>query len=584
MTALRAAAAFAVATFIAAPAGAAEIPWHAAAPLRISVTDQNLVELLRAIALENRIPIVVSEQVKGRVSGSFKAPPDKLFRDLAASYGLTWFFDGQVLHVSSLSELGMRQVGLPAERFARMRTLLAELGLDEARFPIRWFAAENHLLVFGPPSYLARVEELAGIVEYGPVRPNSPLTTRVFRLQHAWARDVVVQQGARESTLPGVAALLRRTLVDSGSPAPARPAVAASPENPADVAALPALRPRPPLVNLFGQAPPSAPAPNVQAVLPAPADKPRDSARKAADAAEAATRAQTAAVEADPRTNAVVVRDTRDRMALYESLIKELDVPVRLVEIEASIIDVDSDDSQRTGVAWRLFSDGHAGLGSAGAGTTPGNDVAGNIDRGSGALAPAGGGVDALLSAPLGFATSIVLGSATRSFSATLDLLVRKGRARVSSQPRVLTLDNNEALLENQQSFYVRVAGRDQANLFQVSAGLQLRVTPQITREDGVEKVKLLVSIEDGVLSRAQVDQVPVVSRKAINTQAVINAGDSLLVGGYVVEESFDDNQKVPLLGDVPVLGHLFKRTATTTRRVERMFLITPRLASPAAP
>ena len=560
---------------------AAEIPWQRSAPMRIAVTDQSLVELLRAIALENGVPIAVSEQVKGRVSGSFRATPDRLFKDLSASYGLAWFYDGQVLHVSSMSEMGTRQVGLPADRFARMRSLLAEMGMDDPRFPIRWFAPENHLLVYGPPSYLARVEELAEIVEYGPARPNSPMIARVFRLQHAWAGDVSIQQGGKDLSLPGVASLLRKAMVD-GAVAPAAPAAApARGSGPmldfaADVPTPVLPRARAPLANVFGQmASPSTGGP------PA-AEKPRQGKAKPAGAMNSPGRQQPPAVEADPRINAVLVRDTRDRMAMYESLIQDLDVPVRLVEIEASIIDVDSDDSQRTGVAWRLFNDGKSSAGAGIAGTTPGTGIADNIDRGSGNLAPSSsGGVDALLPSPLGFATSIVTGGASRNFAATLDLLVRKGRARVASQPRILTLDNNEALLESQQSFYVRVAGRDQANLFQVSAGLQLRVTPQIVKIDGTEQVRLLVSIEDGALSRAQVDQVPVVARKALNTQALIKVGDSLLLGGYVVEETFDDNQKVPLLGDVPVLGHLFKRTATTTRRVERMFLITPRLPRP---
>jgi len=556
---------------------AADIPWSRHTPMRITVSDQNLVELLRAIALENGLPIVVSEHVKGRVAGSFQSPPDKLFKDLCASYGLTWFYDGQLLYVHSMTEMSARQVALSSERFPRMRGMLAELGLDDARFPIRWFPPENHLLAFGPPSFLNRVEELAEIVEFGPSRPNSPVVARVYRLKHAWADDLNIQQGARQVMLPGVASLLRKTMLDAQPAAmPAAFAQAADEADP-DLAAAPLSQIRLPLINAFGR-PQNNKGSQGQDRTPPTDNKTR--AGKKRQVAEAAPR-RPASIEADPRINAVLVRDTRDRMALYDSLIQEMDIPLKLVEIEASIIDVDSDDSERTGVAWRLFNNRFdAGTGPSGA--VPGGDAGDNVNRGADGIAgqPLGSANAVLPSAP-GFISSVVAGSASRYFAATLDLLVRKGNARVSSQPRILTLDNNEAVLDSQQSFYVRVAGREQANLYEVSAGLHLRVIPQLVNVDGVDKVKLLVNIEDGAVSRTQVDQVPVVARKSLSTQAVINSGDSLLLGGYVIEESLDDKQKVPMLGDIPLLGRLFQRSSKAARRAERMFLITPRLLRP---
>jgi type III secretion protein C len=78
------------------------------------------------------------------------------------------------------------------------------------------------------------------------------------------------------------------------------------------------------------------------------------------------------------------------------------------------------------------------------------------------------------------------------------------------------------------------------------------------------------------------VDQIPVVSRQAISTQAVVGDGESLLIGGYVIEERRDGKTSVPGLSSLPIIGALFRQTSTEYRRVERMFLITPRSGRPS--
>jgi type III secretion protein C len=254
---------------------------------------------------------------------------------------------------------------------------------------------------------------------------------------------------------------------------------------------------------------------------------------------------------------------------MYDKLIKQLDVKNDLVEIEATVIDLDAENSEKIGVNLRSFNEGHHDLAVGSAAT--GNNAATNL----GAVA------NTFTDNRAGLITSIVFGDSRRYFSLTLDALIRQGDAKIETRPRVMTLDNTEAVLENQQDFFVRVAGQYNANLYRLEAGLTLLVTPQIIKEDGADKIKLLVTIEDGAISNtAQVDQIPVVSRKRINTQAIINAGDSLLIGGYIVDETTVNNSKVPLLGDIPLLGRLFQHKSETKRRIERMIMITPRLVA----
>ena len=164
-------------------------------------------------------------------------------------------------------------------------------------------------------------------------------------------------------------------------------------------------------------------------------------------------------------------------------------------------------------------------------------------------------------------------------FFARIRALQTEGAARIVSSPQVVTLSNVEAMFDNTSTFFVRVAGREQVDLFNVSAGTTLRVTPHVFRDHDQTRIKLLVNVEDGNITNRQVDQIPVVERSTVNTQALIAEGESLLIGGMVRETQTNSEDKVPGLGDVPVVGNLFKTKSSGTTRVERMFLITPRMA-----
>jgi type III secretion protein C len=145
----------------------------------------------------------------------------------------------------------------------------------------------------------------------------------------------------------------------------------------------------------------------------------------------------------------------------------------------------------------------------------------------------------------------------------------------------VLTLNNTEAVLQSTSEFFVRVAGKDQVDLFNVSLGLMMRVTPTLVDDAQGKRFKLQVRIEDGnTNSGAQVDQIPVVNRNAISTQAVVGDGQSLLIGGYTIEDQRNGKAGVPFLSEVPGLRWLFGQRTTSTKRVERLFMITPRLVS----
>jgi type III secretion protein C len=153
----------------------------------------------------------------------------------------------------------------------------------------------------------------------------------------------------------------------------------------------------------------------------------------------------------------------------------------------------------------------------------------------------------------------------------------------------VVTLNDAEAVIESTQSVYVPVSGAFDEDLFGVMAGTVLRVTPHIIVDNGRQRIRLLVTIEDGniqvsnqpttgtngqTLSQA----VPSVVRNAVNTQAIIDVGQGLLLGGLNRRENTRTTNRIPLLGSIPLLGRLFRSDVTKRDTTERLFLISPQI------
>lgn len=541
-----------------AAALAAPMP-NAARPLTLTAREQPVAAFLQNLFASVDVPAVISPQLAGSVNGNFSGPAERVLRDVARVYNLVTYYDGAAMHVVPASELVNRSQALAPAAAERVMREAQALGLPDARNTLR-LTAGSQLVISGTKRFAEQVDELiraAQSVQAAAAAPAVPgqMDFKVFYLRYAWAQDTTVNLGGRQIVVPGVASILR-SLVGSG------PAGAG-----AQNVAL-----RPTLPKLKGQGLSS------QGVAPTAGERNKESADaargRAVDAlvnalnstaapANEAPAASTPAgpavaydprqisIEAEPRLNAIIVRDVSERLARYEQLIAALDVEPQSLEIEATIIDVNTDRLRELGVNWRWNNAGNS--------ASFGNLAAGTLGRG-------------------GVATT-VLGSLGQ-FIARINALQAEGAARVVSSPQVVTLSNVEAVFDNTSTFFVRVAGRQEVDLFNVSAGTSLRVTPHVFRDQEATRIKLLVNVEDGALTGQQVDQIPIVERSSINTQALIAEGESLLIGGMTREVNSANVDKVPGLGDVPVVGNLFKNKTSSSARIERMFLITPRLAN----
>lgn len=515
--------------------------------ISLTAREQPLNAFLQDMFASMDVLASISPNLSGSVNGTFSGPAAKVLRDVARVYNLITYYDGSVVHVSSASELARRTFAVTPALSERMMREIADLDLTDTRNTLRR-SGEGNMVAVGARRFVEQVEELVRAAQAQTAPGNQPPAAadfRVFYLRYAWAHDVTMTIGGRQVVVPGVATIVR-SLVDSRVNKP--------------LGRETLLRPTQPSLKgqgLAGQGVAADKKPSPDDVRGEQVDRLVNALARTAQPEEVAAQQPQAIapevnqvrIQADQRLNAVIVRDSADRMARYEQLIAALDVEPQSLEIEATIIDVNVDRASELGVNWRWNNDGRE--------------------------ASFGGSVP---TAGPGGAASVVLGSVGQ-FIARIRALQTEGAARIVSSPQVVTLSNVEALFDNSQTFFVRVAGRNEVDLFNVSAGTQLRVTPHVFRDAQQTRIKLLVNVEDGNISNRQVDQIPVVERSTVNTQALIAEGESLLIGGMIREITTNGVDKVPGLGDVPVIGAAFRNKTSSSTRVERMFLITPRLA-----
>jgi type III secretion protein C len=171
-----------------------------------------------------------------------------------------------------------------------------------------------------------------------------------------------------------------------------------------------------------------------------------------------------------------------------------------------------------------------------------------------------------------------VLGDAGRYLMARVNALQTTSKAKIDASPKVATLDNVEAVMDNKTKFFVRVSGYTSADLYSVSTGVSLRVLPMVVQENGQMRIKLEVHIEDGQLTGQQVDNIPVITSSEINTQAFVGEGESLLIAGYSVDNDSNGVTGVPGLSKIPLIGALFRYNNDQRSHMEHVFLLSPRV------
>ena len=295
-------------------------------------------------------------------------------------------------------------------------------------------------------------------------------------------------------------------------------------------------------------------------------------------------------VIAEPRTNQLFVTDVPSRLEQVQQLMLKLDIPVRQVLIEARIVEADDKFSRSLGVKLggadlRGVRGGDAGYsigggnrvafaGTYNAVTTTNGSGTTQLDTNNTSFlsmpATALGGVN-----PASLAVSLFNSTANRFLHLELSALEADGRGKIVSSPRVVTADQVKAIIEQGVEYPYQTATASGATALAFrKAGLKLEVTPQITPEGNVIlEVEVNKDSPGEILLGARA-----INTKRVQTQVLVENGGTVVIGGIFESEDQDSETKVPLLGDVPVLGNLFKTRNKVANRSELLVFITPKV------
>jgi len=292
----------------------------------------------------------------------------------------------------------------------------------------------------------------------------------------------------------------------------------------------------------------------------------------------------------ETRTNQLFVSDTPSKLQEIQELIAKIDIPVRQVLIEARIVEADDSFGRSLGVRLGV-NDARTGN-NAGFGTGGGQRVAiggnlnvvGNRTGQTGSIpllndtnflnlpASAQGGFQ-----PATFALSLFGSSLNRFLNLELSALEADGRGKVVSSPRIVTADQIKAVIQQGTKIpYQRATSSGATSIEFVDATLKLDVTPQITPEGNVI---LDVNVNKDSVG-AVTNNVPSIDTKSIQTQVLVENGGTVVIGGIFEQTDRSDVVQVPLLGDIPVVGNLFKTRTNSSRKTELLIFLTPKVVS----
>lgn len=280
----------------------------------------------------------------------------------------------------------------------------------------------------------------------------------------------------------------------------------------------------------------------------------------------------------DERTNKLIISDTSERLIDIQKKIESLDIPVRQVVIESRIVFAKDNAQKDLGVAWGMSGVRQSGSGNIiASGTKDGlTGIGSNL---------AGGGTGSLTTSPvvnMGVANAtsgIAVGflSDTFSLDVALSALETTGEVEIVARPKVITADQKTANIESGKEYpYMELSDNGNSGVSFKKILLSLGVTPQITPND---KIMLdLKIVQDSVAELT--DSGPAIDSTKIDTQVLANNGETIVLGGIFKSDLVKSEDKTPLLGDIPVLGRLFKKTSTSNEKSELIIFITPKIVN----
>jgi type IV pilus assembly protein PilQ len=295
----------------------------------------------------------------------------------------------------------------------------------------------------------------------------------------------------------------------------------------------------------------------------------------------------------DPRTNTMIITDLPDNIRAAHDLIADLDRATPQVEIEARIVVTSRDFQREIGIQWGFNQENSPRYGNTTNLAFPnsivlnGNGVPSDLGIAAdqnGQSPAAGIGAQGrgyavnLPTSTFNTGVGISLGNILGNFSldAALTALERQGRGRLISTPKVTTQNNQEAVIRQGQQIPIQTVANNTVTVTFKDAVLTLKVTPQIT-DAGTVILSLEVNNDSADFSR-QINGIPPINTQQAKTQVLVRDGATAVIGGIYQSNETTNQSRTPFLGELPLLGYLFRNKATNTRNQELLLFITPRI------
>ncbi|MEG3222745.1 type IV pilus secretin PilQ family protein [Vibrio gigantis] len=283
----------------------------------------------------------------------------------------------------------------------------------------------------------------------------------------------------------------------------------------------------------------------------------------------------------DERTNSLLIRELEENIAVIRGIIESLDIPVKQVQIEARIVTVTEGNLDELGVRWGVSStNGSFTVGGSIEGNHPSQITPYDDDGGNSAI-------DDYLNVNLGAtspnASSIAFQVAKLGSDTLLDLelsaLQQESKAEIISSPRLITTNKKPAYIEQGTEIpYLESSSSGATSVAFKKAVLSLKVTPQITPDNRLVLDLSVTQDRPGQVVKTGTGEAVAIDTQRIGTQVLVNNGETVVLGGIFQHSVSSTVDKVPLLGDLPVLGALFRRSYENVGKSELLIFVTPKV------
>lgn len=283
----------------------------------------------------------------------------------------------------------------------------------------------------------------------------------------------------------------------------------------------------------------------------------------------------------DERTNSLLIRELEENIAVIRGIIDSLDIPVKQVQIEARIVTVTEGNLDELGVRWGVSStNGSFKVGGSIEGNHPSQITPYDDNGGNSAI-------DDFLNVNLGAtspnASSIAFQVAKLGSDTLLDLelsaLQQESKAEIISSPRLITTNKKPAYIEQGTEIpYLESSSSGATSVAFKKAVLSLKVTPQITPDNRLVLDLSVTQDRPGQVVKTGTGEAVAIDTQRIGTQVLVNNGETVVLGGIFQHSVSSTVDKVPLLGDLPVLGALFRRSYENVGKSELLIFVTPKV------